>query len=152
MLLASLALAVGTAANRTNMTTWHVVWTGGQSNSVGTNSQHPGSYPAWPTTDRIQMFCWSGRGCTQNSFAPAAVPLYGESNVGFSQTFANLLLPTLRMALARLSRAKQQPFLRTLPGTATVRRKTVLARRSQRRTAACLPASPPAPAATTRAT
>ena len=77
-----------------NVSTWHVVWTGGQSNSVGTNSQRSG-YPMWPTTNRIQMFCWSGRGCAQNSFAPAAVPLYGEHNVGFSQTFANLLLKTL---------------------------------------------------------
>ena len=31
---------------------WHVVWTGGQSNSVGTNSQTTG-YPTWPTTTRM---------------------------------------------------------------------------------------------------
>ena len=29
------------------------------------------------------------------TFAPARVPLWGETNVGFSQTFANLLLATL---------------------------------------------------------
>jgi hypothetical protein len=75
-----------------NVTTWHVVWTGGQSNSVGTNSQKSG-YPTWPTTDRIQMFCWSGH--CNGTFTPATVPLYGEANVGFSQTFANLLLATL---------------------------------------------------------
>jgi hypothetical protein len=72
-----------------NSTVWHLVWTGGQSNSVGTNSQKSG-YPTWPTTDRIQSFNWR-----QGTFKPAAVPLSGESNVGFSQTFANLLLPTL---------------------------------------------------------
>jgi hypothetical protein len=76
-----------------NMKTWHIVWTGGQSNSVGTNSQKSG-YPTWPTTDRIQMFCAGGH-CKLGTFAPAQVPLYGESNVGFSQTFANLLLATL---------------------------------------------------------
>lgn len=67
-------------------TTWHLVWTGGQSNSIGTNSQTTG-YPTWPTTPLIQMYCWNGqRGCTKGTFSPAAVPLYGESNVGFSQT------------------------------------------------------------------
>ena len=75
--------------------TWHVVWTGGQSNSVGTISQTSG-YPVWPTTTRIQSFCWNGdHGCAKGAFAPSAVPLPGESNVGFSQTFANLLLQTL---------------------------------------------------------
>jgi hypothetical protein len=72
-----------------NLTVWHLVWTGGQSNSIGTNSQRSG-YPMWPTTDRIQSFNWQ-----QGTFKPAAVPLSGENNVGFSQTFANLLLPTL---------------------------------------------------------
>jgi len=68
---------------------WHVIWTGGQSNSVGTNSQTSG-YPTWPTSQKIQMFdAGSGK------FSPSKVPLAGESNVGFSQTFANLLLPTL---------------------------------------------------------
>ena len=54
-LLLSLAVAAGTswaaaasppspaAANAT--TSWHLVWTGGQSNSVGTNSQKNG-YPS----------------------------------------------------------------------------------------------------------
>lgn len=89
-LLAFLQSAAGT--NTT--TVWHVVWTGGQSNSRGTNSQTHG-YPAWPTSDRIQMFCGAGHGCTEGTFAPATVPLYGELNVGFSQTFANLLLRSL---------------------------------------------------------
>lgn len=75
-------------------TSWLVVWTGGQSNSIGTNSQTSG-YPTWATTPLIQNFCWSGRRCTKGTFAPAAVPLFGESNVGFSQTYANLLLQTL---------------------------------------------------------
>lgn len=84
-----------TAAFDPSKVTWHVVWVGGQSNSVGTNSQSSG-YPTWPTTDLIQMFCWKGqRGCATGSFAPAQVPIYGESNVGFSQTYANLLLQTL---------------------------------------------------------
>jgi hypothetical protein len=96
LLLPLLALAAAAAPpppSKPNITTWHVVWTGGQSNSVGTNSQKSG-YPTWPTTDRIQMFCAGGR-CKPGTFAPAQVPLYGESNVGFSQTFANLLLATL---------------------------------------------------------
>ena len=71
---------------------WNVVWVGGQSNSVGSNSQTSG-YPTWPTSDLIQMFDWGGK--AKGKFAPASVPVYGESNVGFSQTFANLLLPTL---------------------------------------------------------
>ena len=75
--------------------TWHAVWIGGQSNSVGTNSQTTG-YPVWPTTTRIQSFCWGGQhGCATGTFAPSAVPLPGESNVGFAQTYANLLLQTL---------------------------------------------------------
>ena len=41
------------------------------------------------------MFCWDAVGCTAGTFAPAEVPVYGELNVGFSHTFANLLLPTL---------------------------------------------------------
>ena len=42
------------------------------------------------------MFCWGAQhGCTTGSFSPAAVPLYGENNVAFSQTYANLLLQTL---------------------------------------------------------
>lgn len=82
------------STSSSTITTWHVVWTGGQSNSVGTNSQKSG-YPIWPTSARIQNFCWSGRGCKAGTFSPARVPLYNELNVGFSQTFANLLLPTL---------------------------------------------------------
>ena len=82
----------GNAAASTNVTAWHLVWTGGQSNSVGTNSQK-GGYPVWPTTDRIQNFCSYGN--CQGAFRAAKVPLYNELNVGFSQTFANLLLPTL---------------------------------------------------------
>ena len=66
--------------------------TGGQSNSVGTNSQQSG-YPVWPTTQRIQTFCSYGN--CKGKFRAAEVPLYNELNVGFSQTFANLLLPTL---------------------------------------------------------
>ena len=37
--------------------TWHIVWTGGQSNSVGTNSQTSG-FPTWPTNPLVQMYCW----------------------------------------------------------------------------------------------
>ena len=88
------ALAVDFHAPSSNTTTWHVVWVGGQSNSVGTNSQKSG-FPTWPTSERIQMYCWNGRGCQTGYFAPAKMPVYGEFNVGFSQTFANLLLPTL---------------------------------------------------------
>ena len=180
------------------VTTWHLVWTGGQSNSQvppgvessaplprgipparcllgdhatmiscwisvhdtqGTNSQTSG-YPVWPTTQRIQasignqtkssracpsvprpsypvctilenlvqffaaaefLFVRQLRRCSvltprdhtfahtvtteythnavhtqrEGTFRPATVPLYNEVNVGFSQTFANLLLPTL---------------------------------------------------------
>ena len=72
-------------------TTWNVVWTGGQSNSVGTNSQTSG-YPTWPLNNRIQNFDWKS---STPSFDTATVPLVNELNVGFSQTFANLLLPTL---------------------------------------------------------
>jgi lysophospholipase L1-like esterase len=75
--------------------TWHVVVTAGQSNAVGTNSDTTG-YQVWDTTQMIQMYCWTVLiGCTPGTFAPAVVPLYGETNVGFAQTFANLLLPTL---------------------------------------------------------
>eukprot|EP00026_Physarum_polycephalum_P013539 Phypoly_transcript_13951.p1 GENE.Phypoly_transcript_13951~~Phypoly_transcript_13951.p1 ORF type:complete len:286 (+),score=40.86 Phypoly_transcript_13951:101-958(+) len=48
----------------------------------------------WNMTDSIQMFCGNS-GCPYGEFAPAKVPVYGEFNVGFSLTFANLLLPTL---------------------------------------------------------
>ena len=89
------ALLATTATAAVNTTTWHVVWVGGQSNSVGTNTQTSG-YPTWPTTPLIQMFCWGAQhGCATGSFAPAAVPVYGEDNVGFAQTYANLLLQTL---------------------------------------------------------
>ena len=82
------------ALHASNMT-WHVVWVGGQSNSVGTNSQTSG-YPTWPLTTRIQMFCYDGqRGCATGSFSPASIPVYGESNVGFALTYANLVLQTL---------------------------------------------------------
>eukprot|EP00040_Diaphanoeca_grandis_P017030 m.88369 g.88369 ORF g.88369 m.88369 type:complete len:330 (-) comp26188_c0_seq1:90-1079(-) len=84
--------AISNLVGPSNSTVWHVVWTGGQSNSVGTNSQTDG-YPTWPTTDYIQNFCWNGNCAGQ--FTPAKVPLHNEHNVGFSQTFANLLLPTL---------------------------------------------------------
>jgi hypothetical protein len=91
-----------------NITTWHVVWTGGQSNALGTNSQSKG-YPRWNTTRRIQMFCAADHPgeagevkpgqCKYGTFAPAGFPhgggLWGEANVGFSKTFANLLLATL---------------------------------------------------------
>ena len=92
-----------------NITTWHVVWTGGQSNAVGTNSQ--GYHPSinYPTTRRIQMFCAADHPgmpgevkpgpCKYGDFAPAGFPhgggLWGEAGVGFSKTFANLLLESL---------------------------------------------------------
>lgn len=93
-----------------NITTWHVVWTGGQSNSVGTNTQ--GYHPSinYPTTRRIQMFCAADHPgmpgevkpgpCKFGDFAPAGFPhmdstLWGEKGVGFSKTFANLLLESL---------------------------------------------------------
>jgi hypothetical protein len=41
-------------------------------------------------SDRIQNYVQKS-----STFIPAAVPLQGEYNVGFSQTFANLLLPTI---------------------------------------------------------
>merc|ERR1711988_1360211 len=91
---AALLILAAVASASSNTTTWHVVWVGGQSNSIGTNSQKSG-FPTFPTTDRIQMFCWSGEGCQSSSFAAAKYPIYGEFNVGFSLTFANLLLPTL---------------------------------------------------------
>ena len=99
-LLLPLALATAAASDGVSaaasgapkVTNWHLVWTGGQSNSVGTNSQK-GGYPTWATTARIQNFCSYGN--CKGTFKPAAVPLYNELNVGFSQTFANLLLPTL---------------------------------------------------------
>ena len=59
---------------------------------MGTNSQKSG-YPVWATTDYIQSFCSYGN--CMGKFVSAKVPLYNENNVGFSQTFANLLLPTL---------------------------------------------------------
>jgi len=90
-----------------NITTWHIVWTGGQSNALGTNSQYEG-FPRWNTTRRIQQFCATDHpggygvkpgGCKYGTFAPAGFPhgggLWGEQNVGFSKTFANLLLETL---------------------------------------------------------
>jgi hypothetical protein len=44
----------------------------------------------------VQTFCWkASHGCTPGTFSPASVPLVNEANVGFSQTFANLLLQTL---------------------------------------------------------
>jgi hypothetical protein len=94
-----------------NITTWHVVWTGGQSNAVGTNTQgyQPGGAVNYPTTRRIQMFCAADHPgmpgivktgqCKYGDFAPAGFPhgggLWGEKGVGFSKTFANLLLETL---------------------------------------------------------
>jgi hypothetical protein len=94
LLLLSTASAAP-AASSSNITTWHVVWTGGQSNSVGTNTQTSG-YPTWPSSPQLQMFCWGGqRGCTKGTFLPASAPLVNEDNVGFSQTYGNLLLQTL---------------------------------------------------------
>lgn len=102
------AFFLSTAVIASAISTWHVVWTGGQSNSVGTNSQKSGQYPTWATTDRIMMFCALGfedydgtiiypRGtsCQSGAFTPAEVPLFNEVNVAFSQTYANLLLQTL---------------------------------------------------------
>ena len=75
-----------------NVSTWRVVWVGGQSNSVGTNSDTK-EHPSWPLNPRIQAF--SGWRRPPGSFVPAAYPVYNEANVGFSLTFANLLLQTL---------------------------------------------------------
>lgn len=96
LLLAGCAVAAGVSTqSRSNITTWHVVWVGGQSNSVGTNSQTTG-YPVWPVTDSIQMFCWKPvQGCTVGSISPAKYPIYNEVNVGFSLTYANMLLQSL---------------------------------------------------------
>lgn len=78
-----------------NVSTWHVLWVGGQSNSVATNTATTG-FPDYPADPRIQMFCWRPmRGCVPGTFAPAVRPLYNEANVGWSLTFANLLLATL---------------------------------------------------------
>jgi len=66
---------------------------GGQSNSRGTNTEPTNL--VWNTTDYIQSFCWMSQGCDANKFVPAQVPLFNENNVGFSQTYANLLLQTL---------------------------------------------------------
>lgn len=41
------------------------------------------------------MYCWGRGGCKNGTFSAAAVPVWGESNVGFTQTYANLLLQTL---------------------------------------------------------
>ena len=96
----AIALAVAAASSASTSasaaaTTCHVVWTGGQSNSVGTNTQSSG-YPTWATTPLVQDFCWKpSHNCVVGSFSPASVPLVNEANVGFSQTFANLLLQTL---------------------------------------------------------
>ena len=73
--------------------TWNVVFVAGQSNSVVTNSQQAGQYPTWAITPNITSYCWKG-GCN-GTFAPAQVPIPNEANVGFSQTYANLLLSTL---------------------------------------------------------
>ena len=93
--LTAVAVLIGAFMVSAENINWHVVWTGGQSNSVGTNTQKAGTYPVWPTTDRIQMFCAFGGHCTTGTFAPAQVPLYNEVNVAFSQTFANYLLQQL---------------------------------------------------------
>ena len=92
----SIALLPLSAPGTPQIKVWNLVLTFGQSNSVGTNSQQDG-YPKWPTTPRIQNYCYSDGllECTARAFSPAKVPLFGETNVGFSQTFANLLLPTL---------------------------------------------------------
>ena len=78
--LALLFSAVTYAFDASNVT-WHVVWVGGQSNSVGvlfcaaplplhihftfyphscagTNTDAPGTYPVWPINPLIQMFEW----------------------------------------------------------------------------------------------
>ena len=44
----------------------------------------------------IQMFAWQANATSATgTFQPASLPVFNEHNVGFSQTFANLLLPTL---------------------------------------------------------
>jgi hypothetical protein len=93
LLLLSLIIIPAPVTAQSNITLWNLIWVGGQSNSVGTNSQKPGQYPTWPTTPRIQSFCW--RGACNGTFTPAQVPLFNEDNVGFSNTFANLLLQSL---------------------------------------------------------
>lgn len=80
------------AAAMLPITTWHVLWVGGQSNSVGTNTQTSG-YPTWPLSPSIQMFCW--RGACNGTFTAAHVPLYNEANVGWALTVGNLLQQTL---------------------------------------------------------
>jgi hypothetical protein len=61
-----------------NVTTWRVVWVGGQSNSVGTNSD-TATHPNWPLNSRIQQFVW--RGERAGTFEPAAYPIFNEANV-----------------------------------------------------------------------
>jgi hypothetical protein len=42
------------------------------------------------------MFCWKGQGgCSTGTFSTAKYPIYGETNVGFSLTFANMLQQSL---------------------------------------------------------
>jgi Carbohydrate esterase, sialic acid-specific acetylesterase len=92
----SLADVPAAAPFNASNATWHVFWVGGQSNSVGTNSQTPGEYPTWPVTPRVQAFCYAAsHGCKPGTFAPASVPIPNESNVGWSLTFANLFAQTL---------------------------------------------------------
>ena len=58
----------------------------------------------WPTTPRIQNYGFSGLlECTARELSPAKVRLFGETNVGLSQTFANLLLPTPLRVMASFS-------------------------------------------------
>ncbi len=91
MLAATFLLLVAalSVSAQQNVTSWHVVWVGGQSNSVGTNTQRAG-YPTWPLTPAIQMYNFK-----KDSFSPAQYPIYNDDNVGFSLTYANLLLSTL---------------------------------------------------------
>jgi hypothetical protein len=77
--LAALAVhALAKPGSDSNVTTWRVVWVGGQSNSVGTNSDTT-THPTWPLNSRIQQFVW--RGELAGTFATASYPIFNEGNV-----------------------------------------------------------------------
>ena len=59
---------------------------------MGTNSDQT-THPTWPLDARVQNFLWKGP--RAGTFAPAQYPVFNEANVGFSLTYAHLLLATL---------------------------------------------------------
>jgi hypothetical protein len=59
---------------------------------VGTNSDQT-AHPTWPLDARVQNFIWKGP--RAGTFAPAQYPVFNEANVGFSLSYAHLLLATL---------------------------------------------------------